>query len=648
MIKDILESNEEVNINDKEILALKEYFPGCFRKDGSFDVEKFTDKLKDKVDFIKEGYELNFLGKSYAKLLASTESTTVIKPDIDHNEKIENKNSENIYISGDNLDALKQLLKSYSGKIKCIYIDPPYNTGSDGFVYKDDFKFTKEDLVERLSVDEDQAQKIIDMTSRGDSSHSAWLTFMYPRLLLARDLLTTDGVIFMSIDDNEQSNLKLLCDDIFGEDNFQGMFVINSSPSAIDYGHIAKMHEYALMYSKDSLKVSTNQIPEKDKKFKYTDEKGGFNIYPLYNGNVAFNPKTRPNLHYPFYLNPNKELDNGFFEIGLEPQEGWVEVWPVVSKKDGISRVWRWGKEQKSRPNLNKEIVGYLNEDGEYRIVQKSRLDKKTIRSMLLDNNMSSRRGTAEVQDLFERKVFTFPKPVELIKQFITAGSDDDSYILDFFSGSATTAHAVFKLNAESEDGGNRKFIMVQIPEKCDEGSIAYEEGYNTINEIGIERIKHAAKKIKEEYNLDIPYGFKHYILCEPNKDTLDKIENFNPGLIELDNTILNDFGYRTIVTTWAVQDGYGLNANIKTIDLGGYTAYLCDKHIYMINPGINDSNIIRLVEMFESEGEFNPENIVLFGYSFVSWTQVETLKNNIKQLNKSEKNLKVNIVTRY
>lgn len=486
------------------------------------------------------------------------------------------------------------------------------------------------------------------MTNRGDSSHSAWLTFMYPRLLLARDLLTPDGVIFMSIDDNEQGDLKLLCDDIFGEDNFQGMFVINASPSAIDYGNMAKMHEYALMYSKNPLEVSTNQIPEKDKKFKYTDDEGGFNIYPLYNGNVAFNPKTRPNLHYPFYLNPNKQLDNGFFEIGLEPQEGWVEVWPVVSKKDGISRVWRWGKEQKSRPNLNKEIVGYLNEDGEYRIVQKSRLDKKTIRSMLLDNSMSSRRGTADVQELFGSKVFTFPKPVELIKQFITAGSDDDSYILDFFSGSATTAHAVVKLNAESEDGGNRKFIMVQLPEKCSEDSIAYEEGYKTISEMGIARIKLAAAKIKEEYNLDTTYGFKHYTLYEPSDKTLDKIENFNPGLIELDNTILSNFGFSTVITTWAVQDGYGFNADIKTIDLGGYFAYLCDKHIYMVDPGITDSNIINLIEMFEAEGEFNPENIVLFGYSFVSWTQIETLKNNIKQLNNSEKNLKVNVVTRY
>ena len=273
------------------------------------------------------------------------------------------------------------------------------------------------------------------------------------------------------------------------------MFIINASPSAIDYGNMAKMHEYALMYSKNALEVSTNQLQEKDKVFKFTDDRGGFIIYPLYNGNVAFNPQTRHNLYYPFYLNPNKNLDNGFFEIGLEKRNNWIEVFPVVSKKEGIPRVWRWGKD-KAKENLNKEIVGYKNEEGEYRIVQKYRGDKKTIRSLLLENNVSSRRGTAEVQNLFENKIFSFPKPVDLVKLFSTVGANNDSLILDFFSGSATTAHAVMQLNAE--DGGNRKFIMVQLPEPCDEKSEAYKAGYKNICEIGKERIRRAGKQILE------------------------------------------------------------------------------------------------------------------------------------------------------
>lgn len=426
MIKDIVKKNEEIKPNTYLEEKLRKDFGNFFKANGKFDFDSFKEKLQqEEVEFHKEGYEMKFLGNSYARLQSSTETDTVITPDVEHNNLPENKDSENIYIVGDNLDALKHLLNSYSEQIKCIYIDPPYNTAKKDFVYPDDFKYTTKELMDKAGIEEDEANRILQLA--GSSTHSAWLTFMFPRLLIASELLAPEGVIFISIDDNEQANLKLLCDDIFGPDNFQGMFVINTSPSAIDYGHIAKQHEYCLMYTKHPLAATTNMITVKDKKFTYSDEVGGFDIYPLYNGNVAFNPKTRPNLYYPFYLNPNKTLDNGFFEIGLEPQEGWIEVWPVVSKKEGIPRVWRWGKEEKSRPNLNKEIVGYLNEDGEYRIVQKYRKKEKTIRSLMLDKSFSSRRGTSEIDSLFGKKVFTFPKPTELIKQFVACGSDEDS-----------------------------------------------------------------------------------------------------------------------------------------------------------------------------------------------------------------------------
>ncbi|SFE16879.1 DNA methylase [Sharpea azabuensis] len=222
MIKDIIDANKSILPNTKQMEALKENFPSCFKKDGSFDIERFKEYLSDKLTISNEGYELKFLGKNYARLLASIDTTTVIVPDEEHNVKPENMNSKNVYISGDNLDGLKQLLKSYAKQVKCIYIDPPYNTGSDGFVYNDNFNFTAEELSVKLSIDEEQAKRILDLTKRGSASHSAWLMFMYPRLLLARDLLKDDGVIFISIDDNEQSNLKLICDDIFGEENFEG------------------------------------------------------------------------------------------------------------------------------------------------------------------------------------------------------------------------------------------------------------------------------------------------------------------------------------------------------------------------------------------------------------------------------------------
>ena len=212
MIKDTLSANEAVLPNSREMEILKEHFPACFHSDGSFDLVRFQEFLSDKVAITNEGYELRFLGKNYARLLASVDTTTVIVPDKEHNSKPENAHSENVYISGDNLDGLKHLLKSYSHKIKCIYIDPPYNTGKDEFAYNDSFNFTIDDLTEKLSISETDAKRIIDLTKRGSSSHSAWLLFMYPRLLLARDLLSSDGVILVSIDDNEQANLKMILD----------------------------------------------------------------------------------------------------------------------------------------------------------------------------------------------------------------------------------------------------------------------------------------------------------------------------------------------------------------------------------------------------------------------------------------------------
>lgn len=205
MIRDIMMANETVTPNQREMEILNEYFPTCFHSDGSFDLTRFSEFLKDKVNVTKEGYELKFLGKNYARMLASLDTETVIVPDDIHNSKPENINSENVYISGDNLDGLKHLLKSYSGRIKCIYIDPPYNTGTDGFVYNDKFSFKTDELMKKLSISEEQAQHILDLTTRGSASHSAWLMFMYPRLQLARDLLSNDGAIFISIDDNEQA-----------------------------------------------------------------------------------------------------------------------------------------------------------------------------------------------------------------------------------------------------------------------------------------------------------------------------------------------------------------------------------------------------------------------------------------------------------
>lgn len=540
-------SMESVDIVAKNIEKIGELFPNCitemldekkstpenkvYKKAVNFDLLK--QMLSGEVLDGDEAYEFNWVGKKAAIVEANKPIRKTLRPCLE--ESVNWDTTENLYIEGDNLEVLKLLQESYLGKVKMIYIDPPYNTGND-FIYRDDFSQSVEDYNDQSGVYDEEGDRLFKNTDSNGRFHSDWCSMMYSRLVLARNLLSKDGVIFISIDDKEVANLIKICDEILGQDNFQGMFVINASPSAIDYGCIAKMHEYALMYSKNSLQVKCYQLTEEDKKFDYKDELGEFIIYPLYNGNVAFNPQTRPNLFYPFYLNPNHMLDDNFYEIGLEPKEGWIEVWPVISKKDGIQRVWRWGKEEKARKNLNKEIVGYKNREGEYRIVQKYRSDKKTIRSLLVDKCFSSRRGTAEVQELFGRKVFSFPKPTELLQQFVESGTSSDDIVLDFFSGSASSAQAIMNLNAK--DQGKRKYIMVQLPEPCDENSEAYKSGYKNICEIGKERIRRAGRKIKEESPLttqDLDVGFRVFKLDDTNmQDVYYSAGDYSQGMLPM------------------------------------------------------------------------------------------------------------------
>ena len=540
-------SMESVDIVVKNIEKIGELFPNCitemldekkstpenkvYKKAVNFDLLK--QMLSGEVLDGDEAYEFNWVGKKAAIVEANKPIRKTLRPCPE--ESVNWDTTENLYIEGDNLEVLKLLQESYLGKVKMIYIDPPYNTGND-FIYRDDFSQSVEDYNDQSGVYDEEGDRLFKNTDSNGRFHSDWCSMMYSRLVLARNLLSKDGVIFISIDDKEVANLIKICDEILGQDNFQGMFVINASPSAIDYGCIAKMHEYALMYSKNSLQVKCYQLTEEDKKFDYKDELGEFIIYPLYNGNVAFNPQTRPNLFYPFYLNPNHMLDDNFYEIGLEPKEGWIEVWPVISKKDGIQRVWRWGKEEKARKNLNKEIVGYKNREGEYRIVQKYRSDKKTIRSLLVDKCFSSRRGTAEVQELFGRKVFSFPKPTELLQQFVESGTSSDDIVLDFFSGSASSAQAIMNLNAK--DQGKRKYIMVQLPEPCDENSEAYKSGYKNICEIGKERIRRAGRKIKEESPLttqDLDVGFRVFKLDDTNmQDVYYSAGDYSQGMLPM------------------------------------------------------------------------------------------------------------------
>lgn len=355
--------------------------------------------------------------------------------------------SGNKIIHGDNLEALKALLPEYEGKIKCIYIDPPYNTGNEKWVYNDNVN----DPHIRKWLGQVVGSEMDDLTR-----HDKWLCMMYPRLVLLQKLLKDDGAIFISIDDNELYFLKCICDEIFGKANYLCSICIKNDSRARPYNSISVTHEYLLVYT--GANFIANSLHDKSKKFQYRDEFGGYDLYELRNRNSDFNSDNRPNLYYPFWVNPNNEIEKSLFEIDLVEHEGWIKFYPQESQ--GIKTVWRWGKE-KAQENLNTVIFGRKAVGG-WQVVKKYRDDIYALPSVWDDADVSSDRGTLTMKKFFNNKrVFAFPKSPELIQRCLQLASDPDSIILDSFAGSGTTAHAVLNLN--KQDGGNRKFILVEL-----------------------------------------------------------------------------------------------------------------------------------------------------------------------------------------
>lgn len=567
--------------NKERLTQLKNLFPDLFTNEGKLNIEELK-KVVDPASVSEtERYEFRWFGKSEAKRNAYTPSNATLM--YDETRSVNPTESENIIIEGENLEALKLLSDSYREQVKCIYIDPPYNTGKD-FVYSDNFTEDKKPYWEQTGVTENGV-KVDTNTETEGRFHSNWLNMMYSRLLIARSMLKPEGVIFISIDDNEVHHLRKLCDEVFGEDNFIGTFINNSTPNARDYGHIGKMHEFCMFYAKDILYTETNLLEDKEKRFSFKDDVGEFNVHPLYNSNVAFTPENRPNLYYPFYLNPEKQLSvlgEEFYEISLTPDENSVEIYPPKSVKDGVQFVWRWGKD-KSKGELNKEIVGYETEDGDYRIVQKMRTSEKLIRSLLSEKEFTSRRGTAEVEKLFGKKVFSFPKPVELLKSFLKVATDKNSLVLDFFAGGGTFGQALMELNQEDE--GNRKFILVQIPEFTDAKSLAFKNNYKKISDITIERNKRVVEKIIEEKKKQQPdlftnghkedaikgLGFKVFKLVKSNfprvewAPDVDKTEEENIVLLkkyiaDKEAQLVTAFNRNELLTEILLKNGFQLN----------------------------------------------------------------------------------------
>lgn len=680
MIRDAHEANATTRPADFELARLRATLPEYFDKNGAFKFDRLQEALSSAdVSMTREGYELDFLGKSYAKYLTSTRTETVVVPDLEHNAESVNADSENLYIVGDNLDALKHLIGSYAGKIKCIYIDPPYNTGTDGFVYADDFGFTANDLVEKMGLDEDEAERV--MALRGKSSHSAWLTFMYPRLELAKELLADDGVIFVSIDDNELSNLVLLFDDIFGEQSRLGIFVQDKGNSKSDSGAIQKNHEYVVCYASPragsegvslaGVNTKTRAVLRDGNRFFYlgdpitTRAKGGvLSARKNLGYTIYFNEETRdlvpvvdydlerasdPDAGDEIYSNEEGLISQGYVPIRPPKVRGQLGAWTwelskVEADKDSLFPVRQGdGFAVRKRVFINQDDV---NSSGK-RLFYESQA-QVAPRSIL---KYSTNDGTNRVSSLIGSGVFDYPKNTDMLKHLISLVASDNDLILDFFSGAASTADAVMQLNAESE-GLELRYILVQIGDEVDSSGMTRENAdrFHTIDEIGRERIVRAAEQITKETGKLIDAGFKLFSLQKPSAKTLDEMQSFNPNEEEL---LLDDFvskfaldgasGDMVALATWLVEDGFGLNAKVTGLDLDAYELQVCGDTGYVIKPGLSSADAMSLVAKLEA-GELDLKRLVVFGYS-VSFSVLHELKQNLGSLRSGQN---VTVIERY
>lgn len=656
---------EDETANSKQIAILKQNFPQCFDKKGNFLPEKMAELVQaSNVDIVKESYSLNWLGKSYARLLTNLPPQGLIKSDADHNNLEKNKNSQNILIKGDNLEVLKHLTNAYRESVKMIYIDPPYNTGSDGFVYEDNFKFTSKQLMELASVDKEEADRIISFTEKGSNSHSAWLTFMYPRLYIARELLKEDGVIFISIDDNEQATLKLLCDDIFSEENFIASLpvVMNLKGNQDNFG-FADTHEYCLVYGKNKNESVLDffDVDEEELENSWTeDEHGLYKVADNLRATGANAPREkRQNLWYPIFLN---ETDQSFYntENDMPLDDSHTSIYPLNPEGDELS--WYW---KKTTFNRNKHNLILKKTKNGWQFYRKQRpqlgdIPTKKPKTIWYKPDYSTSSATTDLKNLLGAKVFPSPKPIPFLYDLIKVGIASESeseIILDFFTGSGSTAQAVFEFNLDQNK--SHDFLCVQldlptytidkdsgkrIPKKGSKE--AFDAGYSTIFDITQDRVEKAGLKIQAahpSYKGDL--GFK---IFEATNDFRVKADT----TLDLDNPSffndiqLTDAQYQALLTTWRLYDGSKLTETVYDISLNGYTAHLCKGRLYLIAPDFTVKNITALLEKLNSDKDFAPNKIVMYGSNFDSAHQME-LNEALKSYG-NKKSIDISLIARY
>jgi len=573
--------------NIAQIAAL---FPNCVTetKDTKGNVKKAIDfdLLKQElseniVDGAKERYSLNWPGKKEALVTANKPINKTLRPDVE--DSVNFDTTQNLYIEGDNLEALKLLQESYLNKIKMIYIDPPYNTGKD-FVYKDNFTGDKDEELEKSGQISEEGRLVANLESNG-RYHSDWLSMMYPRLKLARNLLKEDGVIFISIDDNEVKNMQSLCEEVFGEQNFIGVFpaILNLKGNQDAYG-FASTHEYIVVCTKNKDKCELNKFDIDEEELLKEWLEDDYGLYKKADtlrrtGQDAARER-RPKGWFPVFITNEDFVYVTDNDLPLSDND--TIIYPINDDEDELS--WSWGKEKIKNEPYNLIVVNGRNGKNIYKKQrpQIGDLPTKKAKSFFYKSDYSTTTATNKLKQLLDKKIFDSPKPVPLLEDLIILGMNENEYILDFFSGSATTAHAVMNLN--NKDGKNRKFIMVQLDEETNEKSIARKEGYRTIPEVAKERIRRAGKQIVEESgNTDLDIGFRvlkidssnmNDVYYSPDEITQDSLFDVTVDNIKPDRKPL-DLLFQVLL-----DSGVDLTLPIVKKEILGKEVYFVDENV--------------------------------------------------------------------
>ncbi len=579
---------ESMDIAQEKCEQLKKLFPEAFAED-KIDFDQLKRALGAWVEPGRERFSLNWPGKAEYMKIIQQPSVATLKPARD--ESVNFDATENLFIEGDNLEVLKLLQKSYFGKVKMIYIDPPYNTGNE-FIYPDKYSETLDTYLEYTGQIDGNGHKFSTNIDSNGRYHSRWLNMMYPRLYLARNLLREDGVIFISIDDHEQANLKALCDQIFGEENFVGSIIWSKKRGKDNSAkYLSRNHEYLITIAKDinNLTFGRLEMPENTRK-SYTnpdnDERGDYRLQGIWARGSQGGSK------YSFRSRSGEEFNERLWLVAIE----------TMKKLDFDNRLVFKGDKIYKKLFLS-EYKGDIPE------------------TIWLDASNAAN-AADELKSLFDSQVFDTVKPTPYLKKMLKLGVDKDDIILDFFAGSCTTAHAVLDLNKEDE--GNRRFIMVQLPEPCDEKSKAYKDGYKTIADIGKKRIRLAGKKIEEEQNClldfngerNLDLGFKVFKLSKSNfkvwEGDIRKIENLQEQLFDHVDHIDGASRPEDILYELLLKSGFPLTTQVEKLHLAGKDVLSIEEGALLI---CLDKDLTQ--ELIDAIAGENPRQVICLDYGF-------------------------------